>query len=102
MLDPDRLAGSKRFDAAVHFVGRLVGEGQRQDLAGRNAVPQQVGDAVRDDAGLAAAGPGQDQQRPVDVLDGLALGGGQVVETADLPRRAAFLRLSRGRSLTKR
>ncbi len=33
----------------------------------------EVGDAVGDDAGLAGAGPGEDQQRAVRVLDGLTL-----------------------------
>ena len=41
---------------------------------------QQMGDAVRDHARLAAAGAGQDQQRAIDVRDGLALGGGETGE----------------------
>ena len=41
---------------------------------------EQPGDAVGDDAGLAAAGPGQDQQRPLDVRYRLALGVGESVE----------------------
>ena len=40
---------------------------------GRHAAFEQVGDAVGDDAGLAAARPGQHQQRPVAVRHGLAL-----------------------------
>ena len=40
---------------------------------GRTPLSQQVGDAVRDDARLAAARPGQHQQRPVAVRHGLAL-----------------------------
>jgi len=32
---------------------------------------------VRYDAGLPAPGPGQDEQRPLDVLDRLALGGSE-------------------------
>ena len=36
--------------------------------------------AVRDDARLAAAGPGQDQQRAIEMLDGLALGRRQRIE----------------------
>ena len=54
-------------DPLPHLVGGLVGERQRQDLAGRDAVQQQVRDAVRDDPRLAAAGPRQNQQRPIDV-----------------------------------
>ncbi len=45
---------------------RLVGEGDRQDVPGRDqARLDQVGDAVDDDAGLARARPGQDEQRPI-------------------------------------
>ncbi len=54
-------------DPLPHLVRGLVGERQRQDLAGRDAVQQQVRDAVRDDPRLAAAGPGQNQQRPIDM-----------------------------------
>ena len=36
---------------------------------------QEIGDALRDDAGLARAGAGEDEQRAVDVQDGLALFG---------------------------
>ena len=63
-----------------HFVGRLVGEGQGEDLVAGHAVGQQPGDAMRDDARLAAARPGQDQQRPVVVRDRLALGVGEVFQ----------------------
>ena len=62
----------------LHLAGGLVGEGDGEDVAGADALLQQVGDAARDDARLAAAGAGQDEQRPFDVRDGLALGGGQV------------------------
>jgi hypothetical protein len=39
-----------------------------------------MGDAVGDDPRLAAAGPGQDQQRSVGGEDGVTLRGVQVVE----------------------
>jgi len=46
----------------AHLAGGLVGEGHRQDGAGGLAqVAHQVGDAVGEHAGLAAAGSGQDQ-----------------------------------------
>ena len=35
--------------------------------------PAQVRDAERDDARLAGAGPGQDQQRPLEGFNGLPL-----------------------------
>ena len=49
---------------SLHFVGRLVGEGDGQNALGPDAVADQLGDAVGDDAGLAGARPGQHQQRP--------------------------------------
>ena len=49
-------------------------------LRGPDALLKQVGDAAGDDAGLAAAGAGEDQQRALEVRDRLPLGGGQVGE----------------------
>ena len=61
-------------DPVLHLVGGLVGEGDGEDLEGADAlVADQVGDAVREHAGLAGAGAGDDEQRPVDVGDGLRL-----------------------------
>jgi len=60
-------------NALLHFAGGLVGEGDGEDVSGRDALGNQVGDAKRDDAGLAGARPGQDQQRPLEGFDGLAL-----------------------------
>ena len=74
--DGQRVAvGTGQADEALpHFPRRLVGEGHSQDAVGADAAHlHQVGDAVGDDAGLAAARPGHDQQRPVDGLDGLFL-----------------------------
>ena len=48
-------------DAAAHFVGRLVRKGQGDDLPRGHAVAQQVGHAMRDDPGLAAARTCQNQ-----------------------------------------
>ena len=57
-----RLAGNQGTDALAHFTGGLVGEGDGQDGPSGNLVgADQVGDAVRDHAGLAAARAGQDQ-----------------------------------------
>ncbi len=86
---PDQLA-----DALAHLRRRFVGEGDREDLprpgrAGR----EQVGDAAGQDPGLAGPGAGDDQQRPLAVQHGLALGlvevGQQPLDTvgADLGRR---------------
>ena len=74
---PDGRVAGEPLDPAAHFVGRLVREGQGEDLMAGHSLLQQPGDAMRDDAGLAAARPGQDQQRPFEMCDGLALGVGQ-------------------------
>ena len=61
-------------DPLLHLAGRLVGEGDGEDLAGLD-VPggQQVGDPVGEDPGLAGPGTGDDEQRRAVVDDGLAL-----------------------------
>jgi len=57
------------FHPLAHFASRLVGEGDRQDLPWADPqFPDQPGDAVNDDPGLARAGACQDQQRPRAVL----------------------------------
>ena len=78
---PPQSAPSSASTRAAHLLGRLVREGDRQDLVGLGvAVADEVGDAARDDARLARAGAGQNQQRPVDVQDGVALLGIEGVE----------------------
>ena len=50
----------------AHLVGGLVGEGDRQNGVGWHSLhPDQAGNAVRDDPGLAAPGAGQDQDRAI-------------------------------------
>ena len=80
MLTQTRLPGTSASTRLLHLAGGLVGEGDGQDVARPHALLQQLGDAAGDDPGLAAAGPGQDQQRALDVRDGRLLGGGQVGE----------------------
>ena len=63
----------KLADTLLHFARGLVGEGDGEDISGRDGFGNEVRDAERDDAGLAGAGPGQDQQRPLEGFDGLAL-----------------------------
>ncbi len=59
----------------AHLAGGLVGEGDGQDAPRRHApFTDQVGDALRDDPGLAAAGPGEDKDCAVTMGDGGALG----------------------------
>ena len=76
---PPRAPFQQPADPFPHFPGGLVGEGDGHDVPGRQpALPDQVGDLVGDDTGLAAAGAGQHQQGAIDVADGGALGGVQV------------------------
>ena len=74
------MAGHKPFDSRTHFLGRLVGEGQGENLGRRDPVFQEPGNPVRHDARLAAARPGKNQQRPFDVADRFALGRVQSLE----------------------
>ena len=67
----------------AHFARRLVGEGYRREAIGRDAHhARDVGDAVRDDARLAAARPRDYEQRPVYCGYRRALIGVQPVQDA--------------------
>ena len=84
-LDADRVEGAEpghaldgmtdeNADALLHLACRLVGEGDRQDLRGKGPARRQyVGDARRQDAGLAGAGAGKHQHGAVERLDRLGL-----------------------------
>ena len=63
-------------DPLLHFARGLVGEGDAEDVAGRDAALDQVRDAKGDDPGLAGAGAGQNQHRAVNGLDGLSSAAG--------------------------
>jgi hypothetical protein len=68
-------------DAVAHLAGGLVGERHRHDAMGADAAADdQVGDAVRDDPGLAAPRSGEDEERAFRYLNGLALGRVQAFE----------------------
>ncbi len=61
-------------DAFFHFARRLVGEGDGEDFRGpRAAEAQDVGDPGRQHPGLAGAGAGKHQHRPVERLHGFPL-----------------------------
>ncbi len=61
--------------AGAHLGGRLVGEGERRDVARIDAaLEHQVRDAVGDHAGLARPGAGDDQERAALVQHRLPLG----------------------------
>ena len=67
--------------ALAHLAGGLVREGDGQDALGRDpAGADQMGDAVGEDARLAASRPGQHQQRALGGLDGPALLGVQPLQ----------------------
>ena len=69
-----RGGAGQRPDPLLHLAGRLVGEGDREDLArARHSRGQQVSDPVGQDPGLARAGAGEHQQRPLAVLHGIGL-----------------------------
>ncbi len=69
----DRLA-QHLAEPQLHLARRLVGEGDREDLARpRPARAQDMGDPAGQHPGLAGAGPGQHQNRPVQRFHRLAL-----------------------------
>ena len=73
--DVARLVAEQVHDAVAHLARRLVRERDGDDAVGMDVLDcDQVGDAVRDHARLAAARPGEDQQRPLRVLDRFLLG----------------------------
>ena len=70
----DTQSANKFLDALTHFGGGFVGEGHRQNgFRHHSHVLDQVGDAVGDDARLAAARAREDQHRAVSSFDGLTL-----------------------------
>ena len=69
--------GQKQPGPGEHLLGGLAGEGQKQDGGRLHALEHQMGQTVDDGAGLAAAGAGDDQDRPFGGADGLKLGGVQ-------------------------
>ncbi len=92
-----RLLAHETRDAGPQLSGRLVGEGHRQDLPRPNAFDaDQVRDAVGEHAGLAAARPGQDQDRAVCRLDGALLLGIEARQDAGGERVGGSLALGQG------
>ena len=88
--EPDRLGGTadQAADPLAHFARRPVGKGNREHLIGpRMAASQQMRQARRQNARLAGSGTREDQHRPVERLDGLAL---RAVELRQIGRGRCF------------
>ena len=76
-----RLPAEHPLEPLAHLPRRLVRERDREDLVRLDAVgADQVRDPVGEHARLARAGAGDDEQRPLDVEHGLALGRVEVGE----------------------
>src|SRR3954469_2412693 len=81
--DPEPLPGpaEETLQAFPHLTGRLVREGDGEDLIRfRTDRVDEMGDAVGEDARLARARPGNDEQRPFRRQNRLPLSGIQVCE----------------------
>ena len=73
---PAAVRAEQRLDARAHLFGGLVRERDGEDFVRlRVTVADEVRDPARDDARLARAGAGKNQQRTVDVQNGFALFG---------------------------
>ena len=71
----------QRFDAVLHLAGRLVGEGDGEDVGRMHTMrADEMGDAVREHARLARAGASHHEEWTVDVFGGVALGRVQSAE----------------------
>ena len=67
-------------DALAHLLGGLVGEGERQDVEGRHALLDHIGDARGQHARFARTGAGDDERRGVVIDHGIALCGVQALQ----------------------
>jgi hypothetical protein len=92
-----RLLADEAGDPVPHLAGRLVRERDRHDLPRLVAGRHEVGDAVREDAGLPASRSGQDEERPGQVADSLPLRRVQAIE--DLLRGQPRARCRGGRDI---
>ena len=85
-------------DPLLHLSRGLVGEGDRRHLLRRRqALLQDEGQAVHDDAGLARAGAGDDEERPLRVQHRLALRRVEVLQDFGLVQGVGVLAWSRRR-----
>jgi hypothetical protein len=83
---PTAIAAEQRLDARAHLLGGFIGKGHREDAAGvGHAFADQIGDAVRNDAGLARPCAGENEQRAMGMDDGVLLLGVQRGEEIQAP-----------------
>ena len=88
--------------AVPQFARGLRGEGEREHRAGRvDALLDAVGDPVRDGAGLAGSGAGEDADRSEERLGGVPLFGVESVEQAGAHRNVTPTGGLRRRSLPR-
>jgi hypothetical protein len=102
--DPRARARQQLLDPFRQLARRLVGEGDREDPVRRDAACDERRHAPRDDARLARAGAGDDQERAAAVQHGGALRFVQVVEerrrdVQAVPHKRSAPRRSRVRAL---
>ena len=72
--------GDHLCDALAHLLGGLVGEGERQNVEGRHALLDHIGDARGQHARFARTGAGDDERRGVVIDHGIALCGVQALQ----------------------
>ena len=75
---PDFRVGNQRLDSLPHLAGRLVGEGDGEDVLGGDSRAEQVNHPAGDDPGFSRPCAGKYQQRALNVRNCLALGGRQI------------------------
>ena len=91
---PEGPAGEQGLGPGAHLLGGLVREGDGENALRRHpAIEHEVGDAVGDDAGLAAAGAGEDEDRTLDRQNRFSLAGVQAPQDG---RRLSQLRPGHG------
>ena len=73
MLTHTLSPGTSRSTPAAHLLGRFVGESERKNVLCGGTVRKEPGNPVSDHSRLAAAGTGKNEQRTVNMADGLAL-----------------------------
>ena len=87
----DRKSAHQLIHALDHLRRSLVGKGHRQDGFRHDAqILDQMGDAVGDDARLAAARAGQDEHRPFGGFDSFALLRIEFFEKRQMKKRLRF------------